>query len=76
MLQDFEPPSGEIAKQIEADFGSLDKLIPVFNAKTAAISGLYLKRFLWTSASAVHMRVESFVQAATCISNLVRDCWE
>ncbi len=37
MLQDFEPPSGEIAKQIEADFGSLDKLIPVFNAKTAAI---------------------------------------
>ena len=37
ILQDYEPPSGEIAKQIEKDFGSLDKLIPVFNAKTAAI---------------------------------------
>ncbi len=37
MLQDFEPPSGEILKQIEADFGSLDKLITTFNAKTAAI---------------------------------------
>ncbi|EIE21219.1 superoxide dismutase [Mn] [Coccomyxa subellipsoidea C-169] len=37
--EDFEPPSGEIAKQIEADFGSLDKLIPMFNAKTAAIQG-------------------------------------
>ncbi|BDA51019.1 Superoxide dismutase [Mn], mitochondrial [Coccomyxa sp. Obi] len=36
---DYEPPSGEIAKQIEADFGSLDKLIPMFNAKTAAIQG-------------------------------------
>lgn len=37
MLQDYEAPSGGIAKQIEADFGSLDKLIPIFNAKTAAI---------------------------------------
>ncbi len=35
--QDFEPPSGELAKAIEADFGSVDSLISKFNPKTAAV---------------------------------------
>jgi superoxide dismutase len=37
LSQEYEPPSGEIAKHIESDFGSLDALTATFNAKTAAI---------------------------------------
>ena len=36
-VQKYEPPSGDIAQQIEKDFGSLDKLVADFNPKTAAI---------------------------------------
>lgn len=36
-VQDFEPPSGELAKAIEAEFGSVDSLITKFNPKTAAV---------------------------------------
>lgn len=36
-VQKYEPPSGELAQQIEKDFGSLDKLVAEFNPKTAAI---------------------------------------
>ena len=36
-MQKYEPPSGELAQQIEKDFGSLDKLVAEFNPKTAAI---------------------------------------
>lgn len=35
--QDFEPPSGDLAKAIEAEFGSVDSLIAKFNPKTAAV---------------------------------------
>ena len=34
-LQDYEPPSGALLQAIEADFGSLDKLVCKFN--TAAV---------------------------------------
>jgi hypothetical protein len=34
-LQDYEPPSGALLQAIEADFGSLDKLVSKFN--TAAV---------------------------------------
>lgn len=37
VVQKYEPPSGDIAQQIEKDFGSLDKLVAEFNPKTAAI---------------------------------------
>jgi Fe-Mn family superoxide dismutase len=37
--KDFEPPSGELAKAIEADFGSVDNLISKFNPKAAAVQG-------------------------------------
>jgi Fe-Mn family superoxide dismutase len=33
------PPEGSLAKAIDADFGSLDKFIETFNAKTVAIQG-------------------------------------
>ena len=36
-VQKYEPPSGDLAEQIEKDFGSLDKLVAGFNPKTAAI---------------------------------------
>ena len=36
-VQKYEPPSGDLAEQIEKDFGSLDKLVADFNPKTAAI---------------------------------------
>ena len=35
--QKYEPPSGDLEKQIEKDFGSLDKLVAEFNPKTVAI---------------------------------------
>jgi superoxide dismutase len=31
------PPGGELAKAIEAEFGSVDNLISKFNPKTAAV---------------------------------------
>ena len=37
MLQEFEPPSGELLKAIESNFGSLDNMISTFNPKTAAV---------------------------------------
>lgn len=37
--QDFEPPSGELAAAINAQFGSLDQLIAKFNPMTAAVQG-------------------------------------
>jgi Fe-Mn family superoxide dismutase len=37
--KDFEPPSGELAKAIEAEFGSVDNLISKFNPRTAAVQG-------------------------------------
>ena len=36
-MQKYEPPSGDLAEQIEKDFGSLDKLVAEFNPKTVAI---------------------------------------
>lgn len=36
-VQDFEPPSGDLAKAIEADFGSVVNLISKFNPKAAAV---------------------------------------
>lgn len=41
-LQKYEPPSGDLEKQIEQDFGSLDKLVADFNPKTAAIQAWLL----------------------------------
>ena len=35
--QDFEPPSGELAKALEAEFGSVDNFISKFNPKAAAV---------------------------------------
>ncbi len=37
MLQEFEPPSGELLKAIESNFGSLDNMISTFNPKSAAV---------------------------------------
>ena len=37
MRQDFEPPSGELLKAIESNFGSLDNMISTFNPTTAAV---------------------------------------
>lgn len=36
-MQKYEPPSGDLAEQIEKDFGSLDQLVADFNPKTVAI---------------------------------------
>jgi superoxide dismutase len=36
-LQDAAPCSGELLSAIEAKWGSLDKFITTFNAKTAAV---------------------------------------
>lgn len=38
-LQNYEPPTGSLAKAIESDFGSLDKLVTKFNTSTAAVQG-------------------------------------
>ena len=35
--QDYEPPSGELLRAIESDFGSLDHMVSIFNPKTAAV---------------------------------------
>ena len=35
--QDCRPPSGELLKAIEGRWGSLDKFVAEFNAKTAAV---------------------------------------
>jgi Fe-Mn family superoxide dismutase len=37
--KDFVLPGGELAKAIEAEFGSVDNLISKFNPKTAAVQG-------------------------------------
>ena len=37
MLQDFEPPSGDIKSAIEKDFGSVEELSKKFNAKAATV---------------------------------------
>jgi len=37
MLQDFEPPSGEIKSAIEKDFGSVEELSKKFSAKAATV---------------------------------------
>ncbi|KAK9840726.1 hypothetical protein WJX81_000430 [Elliptochloris bilobata] len=37
--KDFEPPSGELLKAIESNFGSLDNMISIFSPKTAAVQG-------------------------------------
>ena len=37
MLQDYEPPSGEIKSAIEKDFGSVGELSKKFNAKAATV---------------------------------------
>lgn len=37
--KDFEPPSGDLAKAIDADFGSLDKMTAKFNAAAAGVQG-------------------------------------
>lgn len=36
-VQDFEPPSGELASAISAEFGSLDDLIAKFNAAAVGV---------------------------------------
>ena len=41
-VQKYEPPSGDLAEQIEKDFGSLDKLVADFNPKTVAIQVHFL----------------------------------
>jgi superoxide dismutase, Fe-Mn family len=38
-VQEFEPPSGSLANAIDADFGSLDKMITKFNAAAAGVQG-------------------------------------
>jgi hypothetical protein len=37
--KDCEPPSGALAKAIDADFGSLDKLVAKFSAAAAGVQG-------------------------------------
>ena len=36
-MQDFEPPSGDLASAIERDFGSVEDLSKKFNAKAATV---------------------------------------
>ena len=38
-LQKFRPPEGELAAAVNARFGSLEKFITEFSAKTAAVQG-------------------------------------
>ena len=38
-LQKFRPPEGELAAALNARFGSLERFITEFNAKTAAVQG-------------------------------------
>lgn len=74
------PPEGELAKAIDQNFGSLDKLIEAFSAKTVAIQG---SGWGWLGYNKANHRLE----IATCdnqdplvIKNLVPilgiDVWE
>jgi superoxide dismutase len=38
-VQDYEPPSGELAKDIDATFGSLEAMQKRFNAGAAGVQG-------------------------------------
>jgi Fe-Mn family superoxide dismutase len=38
-LQEYEPPSGQLAAALDAQFGSLDSFVSKFNAATAAVQG-------------------------------------
>ncbi len=44
MLQDFEPPSGDIKSAIEKDFGSVEELSKKFSAKAATVQ-VWLNHF-------------------------------
>jgi superoxide dismutase len=39
LQQDFAPPSGDVLKYIEKDFGSLDALIKKFSAAAVGVQG-------------------------------------